>query len=221
MTEADWLACTDPERMLEFLRGKASDRKLRLFACAWGYDVWPKLLDDYSREAVTTAERFADGQTDLADLLTVFRLAREAWNAIEVTRGGRHGKPIRTGKQYRAAKQAAEVARNAADPAWSGRVAGRLMFRLNATTKYALSGHLRDIFGYPPRPVSADPAWLTSTAVALAEAIYADRAFDRLPILADALEDAGCDDADLLAHCRSGGPHVRGCWAVDLVLGKS
>jgi hypothetical protein len=72
----------------------------------------------------------------------------------------------------------------------------------------------------PFRPVTADPRWLTATAVALAQAIYEDRAFDRMPILADALEEAGGDDADLLAHCRSDGPHVRGCWAVDLVLGK-
>jgi hypothetical protein len=84
-----------------------------------------------------------------------------------------------------------------------------------------LSGSLRDIVGNPFRPVAIDPAWRTSTVVGLATAIYAERAFDRLPILADALEDAGCDQLDLLAHCRSDGPHVRGCWAVDLVLGKS
>ena len=65
-----------------------------------------------------------------------------------------------------------------------------------------------------------DPAWLTSTVVSLAQPIYAERAFDRLPILADALEDAGCDNADTLTHCRSEGPHVRGCWALDLVLAK-
>jgi hypothetical protein len=80
---------------------------------------------------------------------------------------------------------------------------------------------LRDIFGNPFRPVAVDPSWRTSAAVALADGIYADRAFDRLPVLADALEDAGCDSGDVLAHCRSGGPHVRGCWAVDLLLGKS
>ncbi|WP_246173617.1 hypothetical protein [Limnoglobus roseus] len=79
---------------------------------------------------------------------------------------------------------------------------------------------LRDIFGNPFRPVACDPAWRTSTAVGLAEVIYDDRAFDRLPILADALQDAGCEDADILAHCRGDGPHVRGCWVVDLVLGK-
>ena len=72
----------------------------------------------------------------------------------------------------------------------------------------------------PFRPVTADPRWLTATAVALAQAIYEDRAFDRMPILADALEEAGCDDADVLTHLRGDGPHARGCWAVDLVLGK-
>jgi hypothetical protein len=80
---------------------------------------------------------------------------------------------------------------------------------------------LREIFGNPFRPVTFDSAWRTETAVALASGIYADRAFDRLPILADALEEAGCDNADVLAHCRGPGPHVRGCWVVDLVLGKS
>jgi hypothetical protein len=79
---------------------------------------------------------------------------------------------------------------------------------------------LRDTAGNPFRPVSADPTGLTAAAVGLAQTIYADRAFDRLPILADALEEAGCDNADVLAHCRGGGPHVRGCWVVDLVLGK-
>jgi hypothetical protein len=80
---------------------------------------------------------------------------------------------------------------------------------------------LRDIFGSPFRPVTLDPSWLTSTVTALAHGIYADRAFDRLPILADALQDAGCDHPDVLAHCRGPGPHARGCWVVDLILGKS
>ena len=73
----------------------------------------------------------------------------------------------------------------------------------------------------PSAPSPSTRRWLTSTVLGLARAIYADRAFDRLPILADALEDAGCDDADVLAHCRGDGPHVRGCWVVDLVLGKT
>jgi hypothetical protein len=85
----------------------------------------------------------------------------------------------------------------------------------------AQAGLLRDIFGNPFRPPTFDPSWRTSTAVGLARSIYAARAFDRLPILADALEEAGCDNPDVLSHCRGDGPHVRGCWVVDLVLGKS
>lgn len=78
----------------------------------------------------------------------------------------------------------------------------------------------RDIFGNPYRPRTIDPTWLTSTVVALAEGIYADRAFDRMPILADALQDAGCDNADILDHCQLPGEHVRGCWVIDALLGK-
>ncbi|MBP3957292.1 hypothetical protein J8F10_18765 [Gemmata sp. G18] len=80
---------------------------------------------------------------------------------------------------------------------------------------------LRDIFGNPFRPLTFDLAWLTSDVLALAHGIYEERAFDRVPILADALQDAGCDNTDILSHCRSEGAHVRGCWVVDLVLGKS
>jgi len=80
---------------------------------------------------------------------------------------------------------------------------------------------LLDVVGNPFRPVTADPAWLTSDDVALAEGIYQERAFDRMPILADALQDAGCDNEDVLNHCRSEGPHVRGCWVIDLLTGRT
>src|SRR5262249_37771659 len=79
---------------------------------------------------------------------------------------------------------------------------------------------MHDIFGNPFRPTAVDPDWLTSTVALLARGIYEERAFDRMPILADALQDAGCDSDDLLTHLRGSGPHVRGCWALDLVLGK-
>jgi hypothetical protein len=81
----------------------------------------------------------------------------------------------------------------------------------------------RDVFGNPFRPVTIQPAWLgwnEGTVVKMAQAIYDERAFDRMPILADALEEAGCTNQDILSHCRSGGEHVRGCWVVDLLLGK-
>lgn len=79
---------------------------------------------------------------------------------------------------------------------------------------------VREIFGNPFRPVTLDPSSLTPTVVQLAQTIYNDRTFDRLPTLADALVQAGCDNDELLGHCRGPGPHVRGCWVVDLVLGK-
>jgi hypothetical protein len=77
-----------------------------------------------------------------------------------------------------------------------------------------------DIFGNPFRPVAFDPAWRTDTAVILARQMYESREFAAMPILADALQDAGCEDESILTHCRGDGPHVRGCWVVDLVLGK-
>lgn len=84
----------------------------------------------------------------------------------------------------------------------------------------AQAGFLRDIVGNPVRQVVLDPRWLTSNVLDLARAIHQERAFEWLPILADALQDVGCEDADVVAHCRGPGPHVRGCWVVDLLLGK-
>ena len=79
---------------------------------------------------------------------------------------------------------------------------------------------LRDIFGNPFRPITFSPEWLTDTVVSLVKGMYESRDFNAMPILADALQDAGCDQEELLTHCRGNGPHVRGCWVVDLVLGK-
>ena len=80
---------------------------------------------------------------------------------------------------------------------------------------------VRDVFGNPFRPVVFSPEWRTDTVLALTRQMYAAREFGAMPILADALQDAGCDNTDILEHCRGDGPHVRGCWVVDLVLGKS
>lgn len=80
---------------------------------------------------------------------------------------------------------------------------------------------LRDIFSNPFHPIAFSPEWRTSTAVAIAQQMYESRDFSAMPILADAIQDAGCDNADILDHCCGAGPHVRGCWVVDLVLGKS
>jgi hypothetical protein len=79
---------------------------------------------------------------------------------------------------------------------------------------------IRDIFGNPFRPITFDPSWRTLSAVRLAQTIYDERAFDKMPELGDAFERAGCRDEAILNHCREPGEHVRGCWVVDMVLGK-
>ncbi len=79
---------------------------------------------------------------------------------------------------------------------------------------------LKDIFGNPFHPVEIDPRWRSSTVIDLARTIYEESVWERMPILADALMDAGCDSEDILSHCHHKGPHVRGCWVVDLLLGK-
>jgi hypothetical protein len=87
--------------------------------------------------------------------------------------------------------------------------------------EYAIQAELlRDIIGNPFHPRVFEPQWRTSTVLAIAEGIYEDRAFDRLPILADALQEAGCEDEQILGHCREDGTHVRGCWVIDLILGR-
>ncbi len=92
----------------------------------------------------------------------------------------------------------------------------------NEEGRHRLCALLRDIFGNPFRPVAFAPEWRTDTAVALARTMYESREFGAMPILADALQDAGCDNPNILSHCRDAAQvHVRGCWVVDLVLNKA
>jgi hypothetical protein len=110
-------------------------------------------------------------------------------------------------------------------PAWKDGTFPDLDHSVTVPEKKHQSQLVRDLFGNPYRPAKVDacPKWLTwreGTVRRVAQAIYDDRTFDQLPILADALEDGGCDNADILNHCRQPGPHVRGCWVIDLLLGK-
>lgn len=218
MTRDDWLACGDPAVMLNFLRDTATDRKLRLFACACGRDVWRHLSDERSREAILTAERFADGDATFADLLAAHRAAADAVREIPlVSNHRRAGISRRQADHNWGAKDVAEVARRAADPTWDARTAARAVAWNRGASRYALLSHLRDIFN-PFRSAPFDPAWLTSTVTALARCAYDSREFSALPILADALQDAGCEDDEVLGHCRGESVHVRGCWVIDALL---
>jgi hypothetical protein len=211
MTEAEWLTCADPETMLPFLRGKVSNRKLRLFACACYRRNWPSLKEPWHRRAVEMAEAYADGLVSRKEL--------------EAARRDASGAPIRAASTSRFFQEVELAAVESAALGASGTNVGvgqiaQWRARVAAECE-AQAGLLRDIAGNPFRPVAVEEAWQTSAVVGIAQRSYDARDFAVLPILADALEDAGCGNADILAHCRGSGPHVRGCWVVDLLLGKS
>jgi hypothetical protein len=223
MTEAEWLASDDPTPMLALGRRETGDRKLRLFAVACCRRIWPLIRRQQWRRAVEAAEGVADRtvseqqrrviQSATFQALKEHRRHSPAYSALRAARVTYYclEKRIRPSKVMTVAVGAASGKCEARGKLWA-----RRYHREKAATAHLL----RDVFGNPFRPVTADPAWLTSTVVSLAQTIYEERAFDRLPILADALEDAGCDSAEVLAHCRGEGPHVRGCWAIDMLLGK-
>jgi hypothetical protein len=224
MTEAEWLACTDPTPMLAFLRGKASERKLRLFACACVSQILP-LSDphtDETRLGLELVAKFADGRSSKEAMKRVRKLMRKSRGA---------NPPVRTNAddfvcyavEYAATEK--NYLRTISYSAGLLETWGKGIVACKQITLF------RDIFGNPFRPVTVDPHWLTwssGTIPKLAQEIYNGRRLPqgtldntRLAILADALEEAGCTNPDILDHCRKPGTHVRGCWVIDLILGKS
>jgi hypothetical protein len=214
MTEADWLECADPTLMLRRSSAWRSPRKSRLFAVACCGRVGKLMTRDGSR-AVATAELFADGAISQNELQRACEAVWYPWRRSRQCAADA-ARETSDPTAYHTATDAALWAVDAAIAA--GWRADENRVRRNEQT--AQADLIRDIFGNPFCGLILDSSWLTSTAVSLAEGIYADRAFDRLPILADALQDAGCEDEQVLAHCRGPGPHVRGCWVVDLVTGR-
>jgi hypothetical protein len=218
--------------------GKVSERKLRLFACACCRRVW-HLLDNRSRMAVDGVERGPDGfgklevwaVGEMEQRLKGRRASRVMmidlppwWRVVTTLLSGQtewvkrlvdrinervHARANDTQAALRAAP-GDEV--QAARAAWEAAQAAKAQEQAYQCTV------LRDILGNPFRAVTVNPGRLTPGLIELARMMYEDRAFDRLPVLADALEAAGCADADILAHCRGPGPHTRGCWVVDLLL---
>jgi hypothetical protein len=232
MTEAEWLACTNSGPMLDFLQGKASERKLRLFAVACCRQVWGLLSYPESRQAVEVAERLADGQATEADRWPAYG---DATNTVYAIGHGPPNPPARlsacAAAEAVAKRLVAAYSKDLAGGTYEGGIANvdAIAFQAAAAVNQVdppmniFAALVRDVFGNPFRPAKTASRWLAwndGTIPKIAQAIYDDRAFDRLPILADALEDAGSGNADILAHCRNGGEHVRGCWVVDLLLGK-
>ncbi|OAI47680.1 hypothetical protein AYO44_09285 [Planctomycetaceae bacterium SCGC AG-212-F19] len=236
MTEAEWLACLDSLEMVDFLMpsslpmgfGKVSERKLRLFGCACCRRIWRLLTDPRSRRAGEAYELFSDNILSGEEREAAEKQARMAnedayqrygycHHGIEAVSEAVNYHPFISGVALQAANAASARNGVGGDDLDHASFDALLWEKENQ----AQSDLLRCIFGpLPFRPVTLDPAWHSANVTGLAEAIYDERAFDRLPILADALEDAGCTNEDILSHCRGGGEHVRGCWMVDLVLGK-
>jgi hypothetical protein len=218
--ESSWLACSDPDEMLKLLAGRASDRKLRLFVVAACRRVWRLLTDQRSRAVVEVAEQLADGAAAAAELRSAYEAApggQPAANVASCAGMADAGMTALWVTGSFAALAAAGVRKAAA--------------RTRVAAGRPLCALLREMFGNPFRPVTVPPTWLSwqgALVAGLAHAAYDNRLMPsglldraRLMILADALEEAGCSDPQILGHLRSGGEHVRGCFVVDLLLGKS
>jgi hypothetical protein len=213
MNEAEWESGTDPAPMLGFLHGKANDRRLRLFAVASFRRLVALLPDPRQRQGIEVMEGLAEGTVGRAEcrgITAEFRRAIPAddWVAGSPPADDLHYIALMLYREFCSssiAVHAVQALAGLADRAGKQHEQVRLM---------------RCIFGNPFRPVTVDSRWLSPTAVSLAQTIYEERAFDRLPILADALQDAGCDDGQVFAHSRGEGPHSRGCWVIELILGR-
>jgi hypothetical protein len=222
MTEAEWLSSTSAAAMVDCLctqfgaaRSQAGRRKLRLLACAHCRRVWEKLTEERDHEVILVSEKFADGIAFAKEL----KAARQRC----LDRGGfaRPSSRAAIATAIPQPRQAEEEAKFGVCSAVVGHGAGRGERWIADVAAQVLT--VREVFGNPFRSPAIDKSWLRwsdGTVRRIVRGTYEERAFDRLPILADALLDAGCDNEELLAHLRSEGPHVRGCWALDLLLGK-
>jgi hypothetical protein len=216
MTEAQWLNGEEPRQLLEHVevhqhaaRTRSGRRKLRLFACACCRRIWHLLPGEPHRRCVELSERFADGQIDKDE----FQRQADAVRS-QLFAGSWVSDAVRAALEER--PQDATWA-----PLFAAWAAGT---GPNRDDERAQCDLVRELFGNPFRPVAVDPAWLTwnrGLVVDLARSIARAGAYERLPVLADALEDAGCDNTDLLTHLRGPNGHVRGCWALDLLIVES
>jgi hypothetical protein len=231
MTEVQWLACRTSRTMLGALRGELSERKLRLIGCACAAQLAGRVKLSDCLTALELTEKVTDGVATKTAAVKCRRLA-VALGEVFSTAVARLPRQY---KDYTARRVASVVSQVVGDPdpehpdrrtAVHDLVAEALedlgTIWASASKERLRQAHIvREIVGNPFRSAAFNSAWRTSDVVLLAQGIYDERAFGRMPILADALQDAGCDNENILAHCRdASATHVRGCWVVDLVLGK-
>jgi hypothetical protein len=242
VTEAEWLACSVPVKLFRDEGWNPSERKTRLFCLACCDRIEKFLVDPRSRAAVEFLERHTDVRhTQRKGVVAIREAAKKAHHAayMEMYRATDETEKARNLSLSNAANAAYTILDR--NPRWAAEYTAAFAVHALAWDWLVLNRpeqlpdyppeagsverqcqvrFIQDIFGNPFRTATLNPLWLTSTALALARGMYDERAFDRMPILADALQDAGCDNEDVLNHWRGPGPHVRGGWVVDLVLGK-
>lgn len=223
----------DPEAMIKALRGRVSSRKWRLLAVALCRHVYPAAkLTAPRRDTVEVVERFADGAAKREDLAVEqgASLARLARASADVGWNSRVYEEVIWGAAQTSAYGAAStVARQVVDASATAVLEGHSFTASSGWTAYHKAETLargqvveliREVCGHAGREAAFDAAWRTPEVRALAGDLYSARAAEGLAYIGDALEEAGCADAELLGHLRGGGRHVRGCWALDLALGR-
>jgi hypothetical protein len=220
MTEAEWLTCDRAYVLLAAAKWSQHYRKVRLLACACCRAIWHHIDAPKLRAGIELSEAFADDPTKRAQIDATMRRNRGFLSRLRRSLNTSFGSvwPHADYIRFVCAEEAARAVF-----VHSGILVGvpdriESLFPQQRSAQAAL---VRCLFGNPFRPVAFDPAWRTDTAVALARQMYDSREFGAMPSLADALQDAGCEDEQVLMHCRQPGPHARGCWVVDGVLGKA
>jgi hypothetical protein len=250
MTEAEWLVCIDPSQMLDHLQGRDCQRQLSRFAVACCRRIWHLLDAQEFRNAVELCERFLEGRVSKAEMADAAQAARAVALRTVRCWYGPTGHPldafpvsarhpvVLTVQAVAEAKSMGWIAWVTTRAAYIAERAARGEFRVGVASSSPVhqpkpeDGNqaqlLRCIFENPFRPASREDSWRTRPVFGIARATYEARMLpsgelepDRLGILGDALEDTGCADPEMLAHLRGPGPHVRGCWVLDLLLGKS
>jgi hypothetical protein len=226
MDEATWTTCDEPEPMLHYLQGKASERKLRLVAVACCRRIWDFMADVRSQQAVVASEMLADGLLGHAERQIATTNADRAIHDVDDA----YVAPEMAALSAISIDVTVHVPASLACSAQTAHEQGLSPWP-SLPERKSQCDLIRDINGNPFRPVTIDPSWLMwreSTVPRLAQAVYEDRDTrsgnldtTRLAILGDALEEAGCVDREILEHLRSAGPHVRGCWVVDAILNKA
>jgi hypothetical protein len=205
VNEQEWLTSDDPLQLLAYVDASLEARKAFLVTAACFRRHWER-LPAVAQEWARMAESAAEGKASRQDLDDRFEALEESLNVF-----GPPGEFVAlldmAYGMWKSEWPELQVAEWQRETAWH-------------RERIAQASLVRDIFGNPFRPVIPQPTWRTEAALGLAGAAYAGE-FTTLPHLADALDRAGCDNADLLAHCRGPGPHVRGCWVLDLLLGHA